>query len=254
MGKEKCKSGHSYEHVFKEDFLIHYIVDGKGKFLSGGEKYDLKAGDAFLIGNKQGFYKADEKEPWTYIWINFSGTQVKEFLKRLNLSCDNPIYTARDEGRVSKCFEEFVNIDVNKNEYYIYSRFFHLLSEMLECSANEIVKEKIPSDRYVDICCEYVKFNYMKKITANDLAKVAMIEYSYLFRLFKAKFGISPGEYVINYKMRNAARLLKESDIGISETAAMVGYEDRAAFSKIFKKHYGVSPKNYKMTFMEENT
>lgn len=246
VGKEVCSPGHSFGYCFKEDFLIHYVVSGKGKFVTEGKEYNLKEGNAFFIGNQKGIYTADDKEPWTYIWINFSGIQMWEFLKKLNLNSENPVYYAKDCKRIEKCFEEFADIDLNKNEYYIYSRFFYLLSEMLECSENKTEKEKISSDKYINICREYVKFNYMKKISAADLAQAAMIEYSYLFRLFKEKLGISPGKYIINYKMKKAAMLLRKDNLTVSQTAYEVGYEDRSAFSKLFKQKYGVSPDKWK--------
>lgn len=246
IGMEKCKPSHTFSWQFKNDYLIHYIISGKGIFECGGKTYSLKAGEAFFIGNKKGIYTADENDPWTYVWINFSGTMGREFLDILRLSADNPVYVTNNHKKLKRMFEDAVYIDTKKNEFYICSEIFSIFSEMIETSANAVQTKKPSSDRYIDICREYVKINYMKKISASDLSRVAMIEYSYLFRLFKEKLGISPGEYIINRKITIAAKLLCETDMTISEAAASVGYDDRAAFSKLFKKKFNISPNEYR--------
>ena len=246
IGKEECGPGHLCSWQFKKNYLIHYIVSGSGTFTTENRTYSLEVGNAFFIGNKKGLYRADENDPWTYIWINFSGALGKEFLEILKLDSENPIYKTNNPERLAGCFEEMAEIDTEKNEFYIYSRFLNLMSEMLETSSSKTARKKPAPDRYIDICREYVRLNYMKKITAKDLSKAAMLEYSYLFRLFKEKLGMSPGEYIINFKIGIAAKLLCEDDMTINEIAATVGYDDRAAFSKLFRKKCGISPSEYR--------
>ena len=66
----------------------------------------------------------------------------------------------------------------------------------------------------------------------------------YITRTFTAAYKMTPMQYVNSNKMENARRLLKEGK-NVTETAYAIGYSTPYAFSKAFKKFYGVSPKKY---------
>lgn len=245
-GKQQCPPNHSWSYTLSGEYLIHYIFNGKGTFICGGKEYHLKKGDAFLISDEKGYYCADADEPWEYAWIRFSGEIAKRFIKTVGLSVENPIYQTANPDRISQKFNEILSIENKNNEFMIYGKLLTLFGEMVEYSANEVFFKKRTPGQYMSLCRDYVAMNYHMKITAADLAKVAGLEYSYLFRLFKQSFGISPGEYIISFKLSKAAGLLKDTDIPVSEIASSVGYDDRIAFSKLFKKKHGVSPQCYR--------
>lgn len=99
---------------------------------------------------------------------------------------------------------------------------------------------------YTGFIKEYVKENYMNEISFLDLAKVCHVSRSHLSALFKKEVGCSFPEYLVNFRIHKAAKLLKEENLRVSEVAELVGYQDIAHFSKIFKKYMGVSPKTVK--------
>ncbi|MBT2293637.1 phosphoenolpyruvate hydrolase family protein [Paenibacillus albidus] len=99
---------------------------------------------------------------------------------------------------------------------------------------------------YVEFVKEYVAQNYMNDISFLDLAKVAHVSRSYLSSLFKKKVGCSFQTYIVKFRMDKAAEILDRENIQCSELAPLVGYQDYAQFSKMFKKYKGYSPKQYK--------
>lgn len=99
---------------------------------------------------------------------------------------------------------------------------------------------------YVEFVKEYVTKNYMREISFSDLAKVAHVSRSYLSTLFKKEVGCSFREYLVKFRMDKAAEILDKKNIQLSELSSLVGYEDYAQFSKMFKKYKGCSPKQYK--------
>lgn len=99
---------------------------------------------------------------------------------------------------------------------------------------------------YTGFIKEYVKENYMNEISFLDLAKVCHVSRSHLSALFKKEVGCSFPEYLVNFRIHKAAKLLKEENLRVSEVSELVGYQDVAHFSKIFKKYMGVSPKTVK--------
>lgn len=72
--------------------------------------------------------------------------------------------------------------------------------------------------------------------------------YDYTRKLFKKEMGMSPLDYLISLRMKNAEQLLMATwpdRYSVAEVAAMCGYHNALYFSRVFKKYYGLSPKNY---------
>lgn len=250
IGYQQCPPKHYHSTAFSDRFLIHYVLEGKGIFRVNGQEYKLKAGNAFLIGSRYGYYEADEEEPWRYIWINISGNAAIYFLNKLGLHPEQPIYQTQDRERVQRCYEELCR-DYNRvDDFLAYSRIFQLFETLRETNVNQDVDTKNirenNAERYVKACCEFIHTNYYKNITVEDVCRFAGLEYSYLFRLFREQVNTSPGRYLGHYRLSRAAALLRNTAMTVTEIAAAVGYEDRAAFSKAFSKKYGISPKAYR--------
>ena len=99
---------------------------------------------------------------------------------------------------------------------------------------------------YVEFVKEYVAQNYMNDISFLDLAKVAHVSRSYLSSLFKEEVGCSFPEYLVKFRINKAIDILNKKDIPLSTVASLVGYNDYAQFSKMFKKYKGYSPIRHK--------
>lgn len=86
----------------------------------------------------------------------------------------------------------------------------------------------------------------MNDISFLDLANAAHISRSYLSSLFKKEVGCNFPEYLVKFRINKATEILNKKNIQLSQLAILVGYEDYAQFSKMFKKYKGCSPKQYK--------
>lgn len=91
----------------------------------------------------------------------------------------------------------------------------------------------------------FVDEHYTEKLQLSDLSKRFQINASYCSQLFIEYFGCGFSEYVIGLKMQKAAELLANGDMWVSEISDFLNY-DYVHFSKLFKKHFGVTPKQYR--------
>ncbi|MDD5200832.1 MAG: AraC family transcriptional regulator [Terrimicrobiaceae bacterium] len=82
-----------------------------------------------------------------------------------------------------------------------------------------------------------------RPLTLSDLASAAGMSAPYFCSSFKKAFGLPPVECLIQHRMHHAAHLLTNRNLTISEVAAQAGYDDLFHFSKMFKKRFGVSPR-----------
>jgi AraC-like DNA-binding protein len=79
----------------------------------------------------------------------------------------------------------------------------------------------------------------------DDLAKEVGLSRSHLQRKMKEQTGLNVAEFIRNIRLEQAARLLKEQKINVSQVAYSVGFSNLAHFSTVFKKHFGVTPTEY---------
>ena len=93
---------------------------------------------------------------------------------------------------------------------------------------------------------------YVNGITVQQVADRLNLDRSYFSTAFKEKMGVSPQAYLINLRLERAAELITVYDESPSTAAISVGYPDLYHFSKIFKKHFGLSPREYRQRYQEE--
>jgi AraC-like DNA-binding protein len=92
----------------------------------------------------------------------------------------------------------------------------------------------------------YIRSNLHEKITVTEIANFLNIDRSHLTRIFKYICGISTQQYIISLKMDTASQSLKKSIMTMKEIANSVGYDNQLEFSKMFKKHFNMSPTRWR--------
>lgn len=97
---------------------------------------------------------------------------------------------------------------------------------------------------------DYIRLNIKENISLKNLSDKACMSTTSFCRFFKRELGMSPIEFVINEKIRHAKKLLKNPTIQINEVCYMAGFEDSNYFSRLFKKHEGITPKQYQLLYV----
>ena len=93
---------------------------------------------------------------------------------------------------------------------------------------------------------EYIHENYEKDISIDILASYVGISRAECFRCFKKYIGMTPTEYINNFRLSQAAKLLTSTELSLVEISLRCGFESQSYFGKLFKKRYGVTPLNYR--------
>ena len=101
------------------------------------------------------------------------------------------------------------------------------------------------SSQYVLNAIKYIQFNYSHDISIDDVAKSVGVSRSHLYRVFMLNVGKSPIDYLTEYRVNEACKLLRSGTLSIAEVAASVGFLDQFYFSRVFKRAKGVPPSKY---------
>lgn len=249
VGSQKCDANYVWGPGIRDHYLIHYIISGKGTYqVNNGKKHELSAGDCFLVyPNTEVCYQADEKEPWEYVWVGFSGSDASIILQATDFSKATPylrqlpygedikrqilhIYDARGNG-----FENAVEMT---------GRLYTTLAVFMHGAQN--IMAQTSTNSYVQKGIEYISSNYSYPVTVEDIASHVGLSRSHLFRSFEAVLGVSPKEYLTHFRIKQSCYLLKSTDLSITAIANSVGFDNSLYFSKTFHKIKGMSPKDYR--------
>ena len=92
---------------------------------------------------------------------------------------------------------------------------------------------------------KYIQFNYSHDISIDDVAKSVGVSRSHLYRVFMLNVGKSPIDYLTEYRINEACKLLRAGNLSIAEVAVSVGFFDQFYFSRVFKRAKGVPPSKY---------
>ncbi|WP_214627426.1 response regulator [Paenibacillus agaridevorans] len=107
--------------------------------------------------------------------------------------------------------------------------------------------EKAVQEPKLQVIQQFIDRHLSENITSIDIARYLYLNPSYFSRYFKRLTGVNFTDYVHQYKMKIAAKMLKSSDQTLESLAIGLGYSERTYFSKVFKKYIGISPSEYKL-------
>jgi transcriptional regulator GlxA family with amidase domain len=93
---------------------------------------------------------------------------------------------------------------------------------------------------------QYMEKNYNKTITMTEMAGISNMSSRNLIRRFEQATSNTPLEYLQRFRIENAKKMLETRNDGIEQIAMKCGYEDMSFFRKVFKRHVGMTPREYK--------
>lgn len=246
-GFSKTEPLHSFGPALKPNYVIHFVLDGKGVFSIGGKNYTLEPGSGFLIPpGELAFYQADEKEPWTYVWVGFSGNKAQNYISDIGLSSHTPIFSSTEHEGLSACIKDMIEHNTYgvANELRRVGQLYVFLSMITK--ENTVEKHVEKDNQYVKRAIEFIQSNYHIPIKVTDIAEYVCINRSYLYSLFQESTKMSPHQFLSRYRIAKAAELLLTSSLSIESICYSVGYKDPFVFTKAFKQTMKMSPTMYR--------
>lgn len=228
FGRDKCSPNLCVNVPLRDFYLIHYVISGKGRYRLRDTWYTVSPQQIFIIPFEvDNFYQADGDDPWDYIWIGFLGDLAEQFttLPPVLDFPSNLFFDMLEVCSLTAMREEFL---VEK----LFALYRFLFSKHVPTNYSAAVKN-------------YIKHNYMEpSVSIEQIAQNLGLNRSYLSRIFKREYNCSIQEYLIRTRITQAITYL-EMGYDIQQISELVGYTDASNFSKIFKKHMGLSPQKY---------
>lgn len=261
----RCEDETNYHcHDFIE---VAILLKGQARYFIDGNWYEAKEGD-FIILNPGTYHKSlilDPANRATECYLAFTGIHFKGMEEnRFALAGGRFLFSM--DGILKQ--EVFRICTAMTKEYktcrpgryfmlksYLIQLLVLLIREQIDSAASPgilspasgYVFESTGKKYVVAQIIRYLDEHYQEKISLDQIAKNMYLSTFYISKIFKSETGDTPINYLIALRMEKAKELMEESPgESIQSIAALVGYEDVYHFSKLFKKHFGVAPSQYK--------
>lgn len=243
-GWEICCPMHTFGPAIRQHYLVHYVTRGKGRLWMNDTCYVIEKDTMFLI--RPGItcvYQADKDDPWEYCWICIDGYDVENMLNNSGFDKVNLLFFDKSNGEVRNAMLNFIFYfsKYKNNEYMLLSRLYNIFGHM-----KIQMKKQQAKSIHVEKAIDYIYENYYKSITIIDIANYLGIDRTYLYRLFKEEYNMSPQKYLLNFRLKAAMNKLEGGNMSIAEIAYSCGFNDASAFCHQFKKVYKDTPLNYR--------
>ena len=223
-GFAECKPLHSYGPAARPNYILHYVMKGKG------------------------IYQVGETDPWSYLWVGFGGTEAQRFVRDLGLNSRQLTCECEYGEELKEIVFEMLHhtCSTAENLYYLQGKlyqFFSVLARGIEIQQySNDTKESI----HVQEAITYIKNYYSQKITVEDIANYLALNRSYLYTIFMNSLGISPKDFLTEFRISRGKEQLALTDLSVEEIAVSCGYRNSLAFGKVFKQKMGITPTQYR--------
>ena len=252
-----------------DEMEIIYIKKGQGTITVDFTQHTVTAGTIALIlpgqlhsiGQSDGASMEYENiifHPNILISKKTDTCNTDYFLPLLSGNIPVPLLFTPDSphyGEIAACVD--ANDEICKTcppgyQLFIKSQLFMLFFILFhKCRSKELPDGSQNSrDRRslekMKLILKYIENNYMEKITIEEIASEVGISKSHFMKYFKGTMGTSFIEYLNEYRLTMASRLLLSSDSSILAIASEVGFENLSYFNRTFKKRFGQTPREYR--------
>ena len=250
-GFAQCEPLHSYGPASRPNYIIHYIMDGKGIYQVGEKKYKLSKGQGFLIEPEElTFYQADQEEPWSYLWVGVGGTGAKKFIQDIGLNSQQRIFRCADGEKLNEIVMDMMKHTRStvSDLYYLQGKLYELFSVLAADVVIEELMEENKENRYIQEAVTYIRNHYAAGLTVEELAGYLGVNRSYLYTLFKNKLQLSPKEFLAKFRISRAREQLILTEESVENIAVACGYHSTLVFTKNFKQETGMTPTEFRKT------
>lgn len=248
-GRQNYQPGEIVGPAVREHYLMHYCLSGRGVYRAQGVKYEIGPGEGFLIlPGELTSYQADDQEPWSHIWVGFSGSRAAQYLQCCGLGKEHRTYQCAQPQRLEACVEAMMSFDTAGagNELLLLGELYTFLGWVAQSAQGSARRSRETAAEYVELAMEYIRSHFQEDLTVAKLAQYVGLNRSYLTTVFQNTINMSPQQYLMRFRMEWAAGMLCEDKLTVGEIARSCGYPDPLTFSKAFKRTLGVTPTQYR--------
>ena len=245
----------------RDDYEIHFVEQGSGTFCVGDRIFNVSPGDMIVLHSMDGNSFRTETEPFRlfYATFSFNNPRNTQKIKELNSLLQEESFPLKlsETSNIRKVFYTMhreITARTIGHDLRIKLHLGTLVMEILDNwnqtkSLNDI-SHMISSNSYklVNKVLVYLQDNYNSDVRLETIGKMVNLHPRYLCTLFRQITGKTISDFLRQFRIEKAKRLLLYTSLSITEIAYEVGFSNSQYFSKIFSQVEGMEPRAFRKT------
>lgn len=235
-----------------DSFLIKYTLTGKGQMEYGGKTWEIPPGTLYWVDCKKwnSYRTAPDAGAWNVLWVHFFGGNARMYYDTwLQYNHGDPVLQMRNGATIAHILQGLLALDNSGDrQLEIDLQAANLLTQLLsECTLAAMQSSRHASaPAIIQEVQRYLQANFQQQNSLEELGARFNLNPFYLQKLFKRTIGQSPNEYCTYLRISHAKNLLRTSQLSIGDIAYQVGVQNLGYFTRLFKKHEGMTPQEYR--------
>ncbi len=217
-----------------------YLEDGLEVYING-KAQPIKKNHILIAKPGQERYS---KLPFQTLYVKFSAND--EIAKKLMAAPQ--YFNSSHSEQIANIMRELILSNEQDNKILFYSILLSLIHLVL--SDTKLVA--VTDYHVISKAKRYIETHYHEKIKLDDIAKHSNLSPIYFHNLFTVATGKTPHQFLTEYRIENAKKMLWNTECILSDIATNCGYSSQQHFSTIFKKETGLTPNEYRKMFQQK--
>ncbi|MHA6485364.1 helix-turn-helix domain-containing protein [Paenibacillus sp. strain BS8-2] len=247
-------------------YEIYYLLSGSRVYFIEDRSYSIEQGDLVFIG-KEMFHRTmqagESKHERVIIhcsdeWFRGLGGDLKTMFARLFEADMRVLRLPRSESLIAESAIRTMKQEAESREAGYPMAIRHAAASLLLLCGRYAAKHQpepfhhvSPLHAKISEIVRYINAHYDEPLRLAELSDRFFISSHYLSRMFKEVTGFVFTDYVVLTRIKEAQRLLRETELSISAIAERVGFENFSHFGKTFKKVAAISPREYRKSMSQ---
>ncbi|WP_175489321.1 AraC family transcriptional regulator [Neolewinella agarilytica] len=246
--------------------VLASMVQGRKVMSLGGEPgFNFLPGESIMMPPEElmtiDFPDADQKEPTKCLALEIDPDEIQKVSDLLNEHQvrtggrqwvrGNKSFYFRNDAGLTQLIQRLVFLcgeDHPSKDKFVDLSLRELLLRLLESETRyqELLdSQRRASSEPISKSVMYILNNLDKRLTVDQLSRLAHMSSSGFHRVFKGEMGVSPVEFINEERVKLGASLLRQGDYSIQEIALRCGFNSGSYFTRIFRRYYGVKPTEF---------
>jgi AraC-like DNA-binding protein len=233
--------------------VLQHTIAGAGNLQYERRRYRLTPGETMMVIVPHNHrYWVEEGGRWEFFWISMSGQEAVRIHRTIDAAM-GPVLRLRSDTieHIAECclrLIEGAGETPGAASAVAYEAVGALYDDVF---GSQLGALPVGNDSVIRRVVEHVLGNLDKALTVPDLAEVAGLSRAHFSRVFAVSEGMPPAEFVLQARMRRAARLLtSHALLPVKEIASLCGFDEPNSFAKVFRRFFGTSPTEFRTTGM----
>lgn len=241
----------------QKNMELFFVINGYIFVTINNKRYKLDKSDVILINNGDSYQIDGEAENLVLsleIEYDFLNSAVKR--EQIIYVCNSSINKNNKYDDIRKMMFQIMYEYSNKENKYelkmmsmLYKLIYLLNTNFLLTESEVIQNIDIQNSKYdvrVNNILSYIKQNYYRQISLQDIANSQYLTPEYLSKFFKAQIGMTFSRYLNEFRLSQALKELIHTDNSVTKIAMNNGFPNLVSFNKIFREIYNTTPAEYR--------